>query len=78
MVLACILVNCKRGEFSGVVEEIKSFEGVKSAFSTPGRWDVVVEVETTDLKSLTEVSLKINGLGGVRATETLVEADIEN
>ena len=78
MVLACILVNCKRGEFSSVVEQISSLEGVKSAFSTPGRWDIVVEVETTDLRGLTEVSLKINALGGVRATETLVEADVEN
>ncbi len=78
MVLACILINCKKGEFPNIVEQIKGFEGVKSAFSTPGRWDIVVEVETTDLKGLTDISLKINGLGGVRSTETLVEADIES
>ncbi|MFX1485581.1 MAG: Lrp/AsnC ligand binding domain-containing protein [Promethearchaeota archaeon] len=78
MVLACILMNCKRGEFKSIVEQIKDFEGVKSAFSTPGRWDIVVEVETADLKGLTEISLRINGLEGVRSTETLVEADIES
>lgn len=78
MVLACILINCRKGEFPDIVEQIKDFEGVKSAFSTPGRWDIVVEVETTDLKGLTDISLKINGLGGVRSTETLVEADIES
>ena len=35
-------------------------------------WDVVAEVMVTDLKALGDVALKINGLEGVTASETLI------
>jgi DNA-binding Lrp family transcriptional regulator len=74
LVSACILICCEPGKYPEVAEKVKEIKGVIRAFSASGRWDVIAEVEVTDLKALTEVALRINGLAGVKATETLVEA----
>jgi len=74
MVSACILICCEPGKYSDVAKKIRGLKGVVRAFSTSGRWDVVAEIKATDMKALTDVALKINGLTGIRATETLVEA----
>jgi len=72
MVLACVLICCEPGQYNGVVSELKKINGVKKAFGVHGRWDVVAEVEVANLKALGDLALKINGLKGMRATETLV------
>jgi len=74
MVSACILICCGPGKYPDVAKKVKEVKGVVRAFSTSGRWDVIAEVEAADLKALTKAALRINGLAGVRATETLVEA----
>jgi len=72
MVLACVLIGCKAGKYSKVVNELKKLKDVKKALGVHGRWDVVAEVMVTDLKALGDVALKINGLEGVTASETLI------
>ena len=72
MVFACVLISCEAGRFRDVVEEAKKVQGVKKAFGVHGRWDAVAEVEVADIKALGELALKINGLRGVKANETLV------
>jgi DNA-binding Lrp family transcriptional regulator len=72
MVIACILICCEAGKYKDIVSEIKKIKGVKKAFGAHGRWDVIAEVEAPDLKALSEISLKLHGLEGVKATETLV------
>ena len=72
MVVACILVCCQAGKFKEVAAELKKIEGVKRAFGVHGRWDAVAEIEVADLKALGETVLKLHGLPGVRATETLI------
>nr|MDO8134449.1 Lrp/AsnC ligand binding domain-containing protein [Candidatus Njordarchaeum guaymaensis] len=74
MVSACILICCEPGKHPDIAKKIKDIKGVMRAFSVSGRWDVIADVETADLKALAEVALKINGLAGIRSTETLVEA----
>jgi len=69
---ACTLISCKPGKYKDIVKEVTEIKGVASAFAVHGRWDVIVEIEVDDLKALTETALKINGLEGVGATETLV------
>ena len=71
MVLACILICCEPGKYSEVVSELKKIKEVKKAFGVHGRWDVVAEIEVANLKALGDLALKINGLKGMRATETL-------
>jgi len=72
LVFACVLISCEPGKFKDVTEEVKKLQGVKKAFGVHGRWDAVAEVDAADLKALGELALKINGLPGVKANETLV------
>lgn len=72
MVFACVLICCESGKFRDVTEELRKLQGVKRAFGVHGRWDAVAEVEVADIKGLGELALKINGLRGVKANETLV------
>lgn len=72
MVVACMLICCQAGKYKEVAAELGKMEGVKRVFGVHGRWDVVAEVEVADLKALGEMALKLHGLPGVRATETLV------
>ena len=72
MVFACVLISCEAGKFRDVAEEAKKLQGVKKAFVVHGRWDAVAEVEAADINALGELALKINGLPGVKANETLV------
>jgi DNA-binding Lrp family transcriptional regulator len=76
MVSGCILVCCKPGLYSDVAKDIQGLKGVVVAFSASGRWDVITEIEVADMKALSDLMLKINGLPGVRATETLVEVSL--
>jgi len=66
------LFCCESGKIKSVVEEVKKAKGVKRAFSVHGRWDVVAEVEAADIRTLGEVVMKLHGVSGVKATETLV------
>ena len=76
MVFACVLISCESGKSKDVAEEVKKLKGirgeVKKAFSVHGRWDAVAEVDVADIKALGELALKVNGLRGVKANETLV------
>lgn len=72
MVVACILVCCEAGKYKDVLAELKKMGGVRRAFGVHGRWDVVAEIEAAGLKELSEAILKLHGMAGVRATETLV------
>jgi len=72
MVQGCVLFCCESGKIKSVVEEVKKAKGVKRAFSVHGRWDVVAEVEAADIRTLGEVVMKLHGVSGVKATETLV------
>jgi len=69
---ACILICCESGKYKDALAALKKVRGVKRAFPTTGRWDLVAEVEAADTKALGETSMKIHALLGVRATETLV------
>jgi uncharacterized protein with GYD domain len=51
---------------------MKKVKNVKKAFSIHGRWDIVAEIEASDMKTLSEAVLKFHGLLGVKATETLI------
>ena len=69
---ACVLVKTDAGAHTNVAKQIRKHKGVKAAFSVMGRTDVVASVDVKDLKALSELDLKIAGIRGVNATETLV------
>jgi uncharacterized protein with GYD domain len=70
---ACVLIRTTHGRFEDVVEFLGQLEGVKRIFPTLGRYDVVVDLEATDLKALDTAVLKMGKFAGVVFTETLVE-----
>ena len=73
MVSACILIRTRHGEFSKVVDRIKSINGVVRVFPVLGRYDVVVDFNATDMATLGKSVLKISRMAGVVFTETLIE-----
>ena len=73
MLSACVLIRTTHGRFEDVVEFLGKLEGVKRIFPTLGRYDVVVDLESSDLKALDATVLKMGKFAGVVFTETLVE-----
>ena len=75
MVSACVLIRTGHGRFEDVVKAISQIKGVKKVFPVLGRYDVVAEVETTDMKELGVIVLRMGKMSGVVFTETLVEVE---
>ena len=73
MLSACVLIRTTHGRFEDVVEFLSQLEGVKRIFPTLGRYDVVVDLEASDLKALDATVLRMGKFAGVVFTETLVE-----
>ena len=73
MLSACVLIRTSHGRFEDVVHFLGRLKGVKRIFPVLGRYDVVVDVEASDLEALDDVVLKMGKFAGVVFTETLVE-----
>ena len=73
MLSACVLIRTTHGRFEDVVEFLGQLEDVKRIFPTLGRYDVVVDLEASDLKALDAAVLRMGKFAGVVFTETLVE-----
>jgi len=73
-VRAAILVTVEPGTLDKVLSKVKGVKGITDAFSVAGRVDIAVVAEAADIKALTGVVLRVNGVEGVSTTETLVEA----
>jgi len=74
MLNACILLKVVPTKAENVLESIMKVEGVRKAYFTYGRFDIVVFLEAEDYTSLRKATTVINSISGVRSTETLVEA----
>ncbi len=70
---ACVLIRTERGRFEEVVGSIRKLRGVNRVFPVLGRYDVVVDLEASDLKEMGSIVLRMGKLSGVVFTETLVE-----
>ena len=71
MVKALVLVRIEPGV--RLKERAKEIEGVKEAFDVTGRFDAVALVEVDELSGIKKCALKIQGIEGVRRTETLIQ-----
>ena len=74
MLNACILLKVVPTKAENVLEAVMKVEGVRKAYFTYGRFDIVVFLEAEDYASLRKATTVINSIDGVRSTETLVEA----
>jgi hypothetical protein len=73
---ACLLIRTGPGKHNDVAESVAGMEGVKLAFPVLGRADGAANVEVGDLKALTELVLKLMGVEGVAASETLIGLEV--
>jgi hypothetical protein len=74
MLNACILLKVVRIKAYTILSKIKKIESVRKTYLTHGRFDIAVFVEVENYKELRTVTSKINGVEGIRSTETLAEA----
>lgn len=74
MLNACILVKVVPTKSDLILDEVLKMDTVRKAYDTYGRFDLVIFVEVEDYQKMVEVTNKINGLEGVRSSETLLEA----
>lgn len=73
---ACVLIKTESGKHSEVSAKVGGMEGVKMAFPTFGRADVVVNSEVKDFNGLAALLSRISGVEGVLATETLIALEV--
>ena len=71
-VKAYVLIEVDVGKASEVVEAVQKLEGVKSADSVTGPYDVVAAIDVADVESMGSVMKQIHSVTGVCKTTTLV------
>jgi uncharacterized protein with GYD domain len=74
MIDACILLKVVPTKANTILNIVRKISGVRKAYFTYGRFDLAVFVEAEDYKKLREITAQINGIEGIRSTETLPEA----
>jgi len=74
MLNACILLKIVPIKAHEILEHVRDIVGVRKAYPTHGRFDIAIFVEVQDYRELRKVTTKINGIEGIRSTETLPEA----
>ena len=74
MLNACILLKIVPARAEAILDVVQEIDEVSKAYFTYGRFDIAVFVEVKDYKELRAVASRINGVEGVRSTETLAEA----
>ena len=73
MAAAYVLINCDMGYEAEVIDEIKPVEDVKEVNGVFGAYDILVKVESANVKDLREtITWKIRRLNRVRSTLTLM------
>lgn len=77
MVTGLVLVRLMSGREKEVLQRIKGTKGVSHVSAVFGRWDLVLDMETEDLPSLSNTVVEnIRSIPGVLSTETLVTTAI--
>lgn len=74
MLNACVLIKVVPTKADAILNSIKKIAGVRKAYFTYGRFDIVAFLEMKDYPSLRRITGEINSFEGVRSTETLAEA----
>ena len=67
-----ILVQVEKGEPWQVAAEVSKIEGVKTAHTVTGQYDIVVFVELNNLERLKDTMKQIHNIENVQHTETAV------
>ncbi|OGS11220.1 MAG: hypothetical protein A2285_10365 [Elusimicrobia bacterium RIFOXYA12_FULL_57_11] len=77
MVTGLVLVKLLPGKEQQTLGKLRALECVVHMSAVFGRWDLVLDMETEDLPSLSNVVVqKIRSISGVLSTETLVTTSL--
>ncbi len=77
MITGLVLVKLQAGKENQAMLKIKEVKGISHVSAVYGRWDLVVDVETDDLPSMSRLVIeKLRTIPGVAGTETLVTTAI--
>jgi DNA-binding Lrp family transcriptional regulator len=77
MVTGLVLVKLMPGKEQQALSKLRALDSVVHMSAVFGRWDLVLDMETEDLPSLSNVVVqKIRPIPGVLTTETLVTTSI--
>ncbi len=74
MLNACVLLKIVPTKAETILSKVSAIKGVRKAYLSYGRFDIVVFVEVEDYKELRKITGEINEVDGVRSSETLAEA----
>jgi DNA-binding Lrp family transcriptional regulator len=72
IVRAVTAIEIRAGDTRAVVAALKGIPAAVAIHSTNGRWDLVVDISTTDLASLDRVISHIREIPGVTHSETSI------
>ena len=76
MVDAIVLISVIPGKEHSIKEEMSEIDEIKSCRITFGEYDLVVEVQTDEIKSLGSLMTKrIRGIEGITRSVTLIMSD---
>ncbi len=77
MITGLVLIRLAAGREKITIEKLKEIKGVSHVSAVFGRWDLVADIESPDLHTMTNVVVgKIRAVAGVQSTETLVTTAI--
>jgi DNA-binding Lrp family transcriptional regulator len=77
MITGLVLVRLQSGKENQTMAKIKDIKGISHVSAVYGRWDLVVDIETDDLPSMSRLVVeKLRAIPGVLTTETLVTTAI--
>jgi uncharacterized protein with GYD domain len=74
MIEACVLLKTVPTKAEVILSELRKMTGVRKAYLTYGRFDLVAFLGVEDYQVLRAATSQINSWDGVRSTETLAEA----
>lgn len=68
---AIVYIRTEPGKALKLLEAVKKVPGVKVAFATTGRFDILARIKAGDLETISKAVVgKIQAIPGVRYTET--------
>ena len=77
MVTGLVLVRLMAGKEKTALTRIKEIKGVSHVTAVFGRWDLVLDIETEDVTTLSNVVVRdIRATPGMLSTESLVTTSI--
>ena len=77
MVTGLVLIRLMAGKENQALAQIKQIKGVAHVTAVFGRWDLVLDIETDDVHTLSNVVVRgIRAIPGVLSTERLITTAI--